>query len=216
MALTLELRQIEVKPGNCLILHDITWLQLEEILAEMGESRSSRIAYYQGTLEIQMPLPEHEKAKVLIGEFIKILLDELRIEWEPYGSTTFKREEMLAGIEPDDCFYIQNARLMIGMRTLDLSVDPPPDLAIEVDVTSRTEISAYTALGVGELWRYADRRLQILVLQGEEYVQVENSPTFPNLPVAEWIMQFLEMSQNEVASVVCRAFRQRVQEQLLL
>jgi len=214
MALTLELRQIEVKPGNCLTLHDVSWFQLEEILAEMGESRNSRIAYYQGTLEIQMPLPEHEKAKVLIGEFIKILLDELRMEWEPYGSTTFKREEMSAGIEPDDCFYIQNARLMIGMRPLNLSVDPPPDLAIEVDVTSRTEISAYTALGVLELWRYADNRLQILVLQGEEYVQVENSPTFPNLPVVEWIMQFLEMSQTEIASVVRRAFRQRVQEQL--
>ncbi|NJL88929.1 MAG: Uma2 family endonuclease [Coleofasciculaceae cyanobacterium SM2_1_6] len=213
---TLELRQIEVKPGNCLTLHDVSWQQFEQILTEMGDDRHAHIAYYQGNLEIQMPSPEHEKAKVLIGEFIKILLDELKMEWEPYGSTTFRREEMLAGIEPDDCFYIENARKMIGMRTLDLSVDPPPDLAIEIDVTSKTEISAYTALGVKELWRYADQKLQILQLQGKIYVEVKNSPTFPNLPVRELIMEFLEMSRTDLASVVRRGFRQRVQEQLLL
>jgi len=214
MALTLELRQIEVTPGNCLTLHHVSWAQFEEILGEMGDDRSSRIAYYHGNLEIQMPSPEHKKAKILIGEFIKILLDELNLEWEPYGSTTFRREEMLAGIEPDDCFYIQNARLMIGMRSLDLSVDPPPDLAIEIDVTSRTEISAYTTLGVKELWRYAHKNLQILLLQGQEYIEVENSPNFPDLPVREWILEFLEMSQIEISSVVRRRFRQRVQEQL--
>ena len=83
-------------------------------------------------------MPEHEKAKVIIGDLLKILLDELEIDWEPFGSTTFKRQDMMAGIEPDDCFYIQNAARMIGRESLDLTVDPPPDLAIEIDVTSKT------------------------------------------------------------------------------
>jgi Uma2 family endonuclease len=97
-----------------------------------------------------------------------------------------------------------------------VSVDPPPDLAIEVDVTSKTELSAYTALGVKELWRYAHKKLQILQLQGETYLEVKNSLIFPNLPVGEWIIEFLEMSETNLASVVRRGFRQRVQEQLLL
>ncbi len=216
MVLTLELKQIEVQPGNCLTLNNINWSKFEAILAEIGENRHSRIAYYQGTLEIRMPLPRHEKIKVLIHHFIVILCDELGSEWEPYGSTTFKKREMLAGIEPDDCFYIQNASQMIGMRSLNLSIDPHPDLALEVDVTSKTKISAYTALGVREIWRYENDNLQIWILQEGEYIQVENSPTFPNLPVISGISQFLEMSKTEISSTIRRDFRTWVKEQLII
>ena len=205
---TLQLRQIDVQPGQCLILREISWAEFEAILEELGEHRGARVAYYQGVLEIRMPLPEHEKAKIIIGEFVKILLDELEIDWEPYGSTTFKRQEMFAGLEPDDCFYIQNAARMIGQNRLNLSVDPPPDLAIEIDVTSKTQLSAYEALGVPELWCYADSQLQIFLLREGEYVQVKNSPTFGDLPVVEGILQFLKLSEIEGASAARRAFRQ--------
>ncbi|MDB9316103.1 MULTISPECIES: Uma2 family endonuclease [Cyanophyceae] len=205
---TLQLRQIDVQPGQCLILREINWGEFEAILEELGEHRGARVAYYQRVLEIRMPLPEHEKAKILIGEFVKILLDELEIDWEPYGSSTFKRQEMAAGLEPDDCFYIQNAARMIGKNRLNLSVDPPPDLAIEIDVTSKTQLSAYEALGVPELWCYADSQLQIFLLREGEYVQVENSPTFGDLPVIEGILQFLKLSEIEGASAARRGFRQ--------
>lgn len=205
---TLQLRQIDVQPGQCLILREISWAEFEAILEELGEHRGARVAYYQGVLEIRMPLPEHEKAKIIIGEFVKILLDELEIDWEPYGSTTFKRQEMAAGLEPDDCFYIQNAARMIGKNRLNLLVDPPPDLAIEIDVTSKTQLSAYVALGVPEFWCYADGQLQIFLLREGEYVQVKNSPTFGDLPVIEGILQFLKLSEIEGASAARRAFRQ--------
>ncbi len=113
MVFTLQLRQIDVSPGQCLTLRQIDWSDFEAILTELGDRRASRIAYFQGVLEIRMPLPEHEKAKIMIGEFVKILLDELEIDWEPYGSTTFKRPEMAAGIEPDDCFYPNFLLLLI-------------------------------------------------------------------------------------------------------
>ncbi|HEY9706176.1 MAG TPA: Uma2 family endonuclease, partial [Allocoleopsis sp.] len=138
------------------------------------------------------------------------------LEGEPYGSTTFKKREMLAGIEPDDCFYIQNASQMIGMRSLNLSIDHPPDLAIEVDVTSRTQINAYTALGVREIWRYENDNFQIWILQEGEYIQVENSPTFPNLPVRQGILRFLEMSKTEISSTIRRNFRTWVKKQLIM
>lgn len=214
MVVTLQLRQIDVQPGQCLTLREISWEEFEAILDEIGEHRAARVAYYQGVLEIRMPLPEHEKAKIVIGEFVKILLDELEMDWEPYGSTTFKRSEMAAGLEPDDCFYIQNARTMIGKQRLNLSIDPPPDLAIEIDVTSKTQLSAYVALGVPELWCYGDGKLQVFVLGEGEYVEVETSPTFGNLPVIEGILQFLKLSEIEGVSAARRAFRQWVREAL--
>jgi Uma2 family endonuclease len=134
---TLQLRQLDLPPGQRLLVHDVDWSEFEAILRELGNSRAARIAYSHGTLEIRMLLPKHEREKSILGDVVKILLEELEIDCECFGSTTFKRQEMSYGIEPDECFYIQNQRAMIGKERLDLSVDPPPDLAIEVDVKPR-------------------------------------------------------------------------------
>ncbi|MDZ8260445.1 Uma2 family endonuclease [Nostoc sp. ChiQUE01b] len=214
MVVTLQLCQIDVQPGQCLTLREITWAEFEAILDELGEHRAARVAYYQGVLEIRMPTPEHEVDKELIGDMVKILLDELELDWEPYGSTTFKRAEMAAGIEPDTCFYIQNARKMIGKRRINLSVDPPPDLAIEIDVISKTQLSGYVALGVPELWCYGDGKLQVFVLNQGEYIQVETSLIFENLPVIERILEFLQLSLTQGSSTARRAFRLWVREAL--
>ncbi len=211
---TLQLKQIRVTPGERIILEDVSWQLFEAILNELGEHRGSRVAYSQGTLEIMAPLPEHERAKVIIGDLVKVLLDELDRNWECLGSTTFKRKDLSAGIEPDDCFYIQNYQLMIGKDRIDLTVDPPPDLAIEIDVTSRTKISAYQALKVPEIWRYENRNLEINLLQGEEYVKSETSPTFPHFPITELIPQFVEMARTTGTSSAIRNFRQWVREQI--
>ena len=90
-----------------------------------------------------MPLPKHEREKSLLGDLVKILLEELGLDCECFGSTTCKRQAMNFGIEPDQCFYIQNHHTMIGKDRLNLAIDPPPDLAIEVDVTSQTQVEAY-------------------------------------------------------------------------
>lgn len=209
---TLQLRQLSVPPGHRVLFHDVSWQEFEAILEELGEKRAARLAYSKGTLEIRVPLPEHEVNKETIGDMVKILLEELEMERECFGSTTFKREDMVAGIEPDNCFYIQNHAQMIGRDRLDLTVDPPPDLAIEVDVTSKTQVSAYEALGVPEIWRYENRKLQIYVLQAGKYVESQTSPTFPNFPVIEGISRFLEMSRTMGTSQALRAFRKWVRE----
>src|SRR3989454_1229956 len=176
---TLQLRQLHVPPGQRLLIEDVTWADFEAIVEELGEHRGTRVAYSQGVLEIVSPLPAHEKAKVIISDLVKILLDELDMPWESLGSTTFRREEMAAGIEPDDCFYIQHQAEMVGKDRIDLTVDPPPDLVIEIDVTSTTALQAYKALQVPELWRYHNRALQIFVLRDGTYVASPMSPTFP-------------------------------------
>lgn len=208
----LQLRQLVVNPGQRVELQDLDWHEFEAILTELGDQRSSRIAYSHGVLEIRMPSPKHEKAKVLVGDMVKILLEELDWDNECFGSSTFKREDMKTGIEPDDCFYIENAAQMIGKERLDLTVDPPPDLAIEVDVTSKTGLEAYQALGVPELWRVEDGGLRISVLQNGQYQDASFSPHFPNFPIVEGISEGLNRSQTQGRSQALKAFRRRVRE----
>jgi len=214
MVVQLQLKQLELTPGQRIVLRDVNWQQFEDILEELGDHRGSRLAYFKGTLEIVAPLPKHEQAKVVISYLLTTLLDELDMNWEPLGSTTFKRKEMQAGIEPDDCFYIQNHALMIGRERIDLSVDPPPDLALEIDVTSKTQLSAYEALRVPEIWRYEKGKLQINLLRDGQYIESQKSLTFPNFPVIEGISHFLEMSRTTGTRPALKAFRQRAKEQL--
>jgi Uma2 family endonuclease len=215
MPVKIAIAQIQVIPGQRVTLDNISWQEFEEILEDLGEHRHSHIAYYRGVLEFRMPLPGHERAKVLIGDLLKITLDELGLEWESLGSSTFKSQVMQAGIEPDDCFYIQNYQAMIGKQRLDLTVDPVPDLAIEVDLTSATQISAYEALGVPEIWCYKKGKLEISVLENGQYIKALTSKVFPDLPVIEGISLFLEKSGELPMSALRREFRQWLKNYLV-
>jgi Uma2 family endonuclease len=212
--ITLRLQQIRVPPGQRILLEAISWHEFEAIVEELGEHRGSRLAYSKGTLEIVSPLPEHEKARVVMSDLLKILLDALDMPWESLGSTTFRREGMAAGIEPDDCFYIQHQATMVGKERIDLAVDPPPDLVIEIDVTSTTALQAYEALQGPERWRYHNRALQIFVLRDGTYVLSLGSPTFPHMPIVEGVTQFVEMSRTAGTAPALRAFRQWVREHI--
>jgi Uma2 family endonuclease len=194
------------------LFHEVSWQEFELILDELGEHRSARVAYDNGTLEIMTPLPEHEAAKEIIGDLVKALLEELDIEFLTLGSTTYKNQAMLKGIEPDQCFYIQNELAIRGKKRLDLSVDPPPDLALEIDITSRTHPNIYQALGVPELWRFEQDKLQINFLQAGKYIVSPNSMIFPKIPLVEVIPQYLEQSKTAGRNTTMKAFRQWVRE----
>lgn len=209
---TLQLRQLVVQPGQRIQLQDVNWAEFEAILAELGDRRSNRIAYFQDILEIYMPLPEHEVDSELIGDLVKIILEELDINNECFGSTTFKRKNMKAGVEPDQSFYIENYALMIGKRRIDLTIDPPPDLAIEIDVTSITSVEAYQALGVPELWRFEEGQLSISQLQNGVYQDSPTSAHFPQFDLAQLVEQMITQAQIEGRSRTLKAFRQRVRE----
>ncbi|MDZ8050402.1 MAG: Uma2 family endonuclease [Aulosira sp. ZfuVER01] len=210
----LKLNQLIVPVGHQLLIKNISWSAYKNILAELGERHNYRISYSQGMLEIMAPLPEHEVAKVIIGDLVKALLEELNIEFWSLGSTTFDQEKMDAGVEPDDCFYIQNEAAVRGKDRIDLSVDPPPDLAIEIDITSRTRFNNYEVLGVPELWRWKGTRLEINVLINGKYVTSTASATFPNLPIAQLIPEYLMRSKSEGRNAAMKAFRAWVREQI--
>lgn len=181
--------QLQLAPGSAVTIPNVNWQEFESILQELGENRSARVAYSQGTLEIMVPLPEHEKPKDLISDIVKILLKRTGRRYEPFGSTTFKRDT--AGVEPDACFYIQNYQRMISRRRLEPD-DPPPDLAIETDVTSKTTLDAYLAIAVPEIWIYDSGRLTIYLLGDGHYIKSDSSPTFPNVPLTQIIPATVE------------------------
>jgi Uma2 family endonuclease len=210
----LELQQIIVNPGQQMLLKDISWQKLENILEEMGERRAARISYSDGWLEIMVPLPEHEKDKELLGDLVKLLLDKLEIDFEPFGSTTLKNERMRQAVEPDTSFYIQNQAAVIGKSRIDLNIDPPPDLAIEIDITSRTTFDNYQILGVPELWRYQQQGLEIFLLQEGKYIKSQSSPNFPNIPIIELVNEYVRQCLTIGRSQAMRNFRNWVKENL--
>jgi Uma2 family endonuclease len=182
--------QIQLAPGSIVTIPNVSWQEFEAILQELGEKRSARIAYSNYTLEIMVPLPEHELPRDLISDIVKVLLKASKRRYQPFGSTMFKRQGS-AGVEPDACFYIQNYQQMIGRRRLE-PTDPPPDLAIETDVTSKTTLEAYIAIAVPELWVYNGRTLRIYLLQNGDYIESKTSPTFPDFEIGQRIAQVVD------------------------
>ena len=182
--------QMRLAPGSVVTIPNVSWQEFELILDELGEHRAARIAYSQNTLEIMVPLPEHERPKDIISDIIKVLLKRAGRRYEPFGSTTFKREG-IAGVEPDACFYIQNYQRMVGRRRLQPD-DPPPDLAIEIDVTSRTTLDAYKDIGFPEVWIYDRTGLRFYLLRNGEYVESKTSPNFPQLSLTKLISTTVE------------------------
>jgi Uma2 family endonuclease len=193
------------------VFHNISWPAYEQILAALGESRSSRLTYDQGTLEITMPLEEHESATRLIELFIRILVEEFGLKIKTMGSTTLNRPDLERGAEPDNCYYIQNQPLVAGKK-VDLNTDPPPDLIVEVDITHTDidKLNLYASMGVPEFWRYNGQVLRIYQLLDRQYIEVENSPTF-SWVIKEPLYKFLEEAKfDEVrASKVFRAWAQQ-------
>ena len=182
--------QMQLAPGSVVTIPNVSWQEFELILHELGEHRAARIAYSQNTLEIMVPLPEHERPKDIISDIIKILLKRTGRIYEPFGSTTFTQDG-IAGVEPDACFYIQNYQRTISRRRLEPG-DPPPDLALEIDVTSKTTLNAYKDIGFPEIWVYDSGRLKIYLLSNGEYIESNDSPTFPQLPLNQMISPTVE------------------------
>ena len=191
------------------VLHNISWQQFENLLVDLGESRAARVAYDDGTLEIMTPLPEHEYYKEALGDAIKDIAEVLDQDYESLGSTTWKREIKKAGVEPDNCFYFQNEPKIRGKLEYDLNQDPPPDLALEIDVTSKSisRFSIYARLGVPEIWCYDSGELKIYQLQDEGYIEVETSQIFPTLPVQE-LPALIEQYRPQGRRAMRRAVRE--------
>jgi Uma2 family endonuclease len=164
------------------VLDRIQWDTFERLLADRGDRSAPRLAYSGGTIEIMSPSEEREEFNRALARFAEILCEEAEVEWRNLGSLTLKRDDLSRAVEPDSCFYIQNEP-RVRRKKIDLTVDPPPDLVVEIDLTSSSldRFPIYAALGVPEIWRYTGRAFGTPILMGGQYADAERSLAFPFL-----------------------------------
>lgn len=203
----IPIASLEISQGSHLLIADITWAQYEDLYTAWGEERRiPRLNYCQGTLEIMSPLPAHGRPHRIIADIVKTLLDAEDRPWEDFGSTTFKKPPE-AGLEPDTCFYIQNAERVRALLRVNLDVDPPPDLAIESDLTSKTTLAAYATIGIPEVWIYENAHLTVYLLVENTYQRSTISRVFPSVAVTQLIPEWVQRAMEKGTSTMLRELR---------
>ncbi|MFP4299464.1 MAG: Uma2 family endonuclease [Spirulinaceae cyanobacterium] len=194
-------------PAGTLLHFPGTVADYEQILAQLEDRAATRLRFRDNQIWLMSPLPEHGKEIAIIVDIVKAILNQQNRDWESFHPITL-RYGNTAGLEPDACFYIQNYQAILGKRRLDLSVDPPPDLAIEIDVTAFTRIEDYLPLAIPEVWIYKAKQLNIYRLENNRYLPTETSQVFPNLAIKPTIEQYVNRSWEVGSSVALRELRQ--------
>ena len=169
-----------------LVLHDVSWEEYEAVLDKLVDPAGLRIAYDDGTLQIMTTSAEHEKYARFLERLITVIQLRKRLTILSFGSATMRKRKKTKGNEPDACFYVQSAPLIGNRVDVDFEIDPPPDVAVEIDLhrDSISKFSIYAGLGVAEIWRYDGNRLKIDLLEGEDYVSSNQSRALPMLTSA--------------------------------
>jgi Uma2 family endonuclease len=204
---------IDMAPGDELILRFRTWDDYENLLARRQDKAALRIRYNSATQELRImsPLPAHGKNTDILSDLIKALLRHQGKDWEAFTPITLKRANQ-QGVEPDYCFYIQNRQRILGKERIDLEIDPPPDLVIEVDLSSTTKAEDYQAIASTELWIYRESYLLIYHFDGQQYQESQTSSNFPNIDLKKLIPQYVERGWQVGSSVAVREFEQFLKE----
>ncbi len=213
MLITVNEDTIALSAGNEVIFPHQTWDDYERLLKLRQEKSIPKLSFNAKTQEIRLmsPLPSHGKRIDTLRDLIKILLRRKGKDWDCFDPITLKIPPQ-AGVEPDTCFYIENRQAILGKERIDLTIDPVPDLAIEVDFTSITDIGAYEILKIPELWIYRQGVLKIYLLEGESYQNGAVSRLFPEINIKEILPKYVELGWNEGSSVALRQFEQSFHE----
>ncbi len=198
------------------MLYGIDWKTYTGLLRVLQSDRRFRLTYDRGVLEIMAPLLQHEEPAYLLGRFIDVLTEEFNLPVRAGRTVTLRRRRRRRGLEPDSCYWIASAARLQGKTTLDLRVDPPPDLAIEVDVTSSSldRMSIYAVLGVPEVWRLSGDGFTFNVLEKGRYQVRSNSLAFPRLASTDLVPFLMLHGQTDITDIV-RQFRAWVRQNLL-
>ena len=196
-----------------IVLNDVSWATF---LALSKEASGGRLTYDRGRLEITSPSYEHENVKGLIGRLVEVYTEELGIDISTAGSTTLSREDLDRGIEPDECYYVAGAGRIRGQDDIDLKLDPPPDLAIEVDIlrSSINKLAVCAAIGIAEVWRYDGSAVEVYVLQGDaSYARSQARVAFEKFPLDE-LNRLLQHRGTHSETQIARNFRQWIRDRV--
>jgi len=199
---------------SVLIQHGVSWNEYEELLAAVGEASGLRISFEDGTLQIMTLSQRHEKYSTLIERMVDRLSSFLRVKVLFYGSATMRKREKQKGVEPDACFYIQNASLVGTKDEIDFNTAPPPDVVVEIDLhhDSISKFPIYAALGVPEFWRYDGNVLIIYLLRDGQYQLSDVSESLPLLTAAV-LTKFLARTSKEDQYEILLAFEEWLKAQ---
>lgn len=206
------MQQVITRQRQQIVIPNVDWREYARQLRFFADRPGYRLTYDRGTLEIMSPLLAHDNGAYLLGRFVDVLTEELNLPVKAGRSTTFRRRRRRQGIEPDNSYWIANELPMRGKRDVDLRIDPPPDLCIEIDVTNSSldRMGIYAALGVPEVWRLETDRLQFNVLQANhQYALAANSLAFAHLTPAD-LLSFLTLRDQQDDTSVVRLFREWV------
>ncbi|MFM9263881.1 Uma2 family endonuclease [Tychonema sp. BBK16] len=200
---------ISLAPGDELILRFRTWEDYEALLARREDKAGLRIRYSSKTQEIRImsPLPRHGNQADLLADLVKALLRHIGKDWQSFTPITLKRINR-QGIEPDYCFYIDNRADILGKERIDLETDPPPDLAIEIDLTCTTKPEDYEAIAPLELWVYRQSQLSIYQFDSQQYRESQISCWFPGYDLKTLIPQYCDRGWQIGSSVAVREFEE--------
>lgn len=195
-------------PGAVLTLSEVPWQEYDALTEELMGDRTVQLTYDSGRLEIMTLSPEQEKPVHLLPYLIMVLAEACNLDYLSYGSSTIRKRKNAKGTEPDDCFYFGDFKRVSGNRTIDRSVDPPPDLAFEMDITSGSigKFPIYAALEVPELWRHSGQHPTFYRLAEDGYDEITHSDQFPFL-TPDIVFAFLQQGEAEGTIAMIRAFR---------
>jgi Uma2 family endonuclease len=198
-------------PEQKVILENSSWETYQRLLAENQDNGGTHFIFDSGRLEIMVLSSKHEKLSRTMAVMVEVIAEELGIDIANFGSTTFKNQELNRGFEPDSSFYIQNEERVTGKEELDLAVDPPPDLIIEVDITSPSlnGFPIFAAFGVAEVWRYQNGQVTFYKLEAGQYVETKQSLAFSKI-TSDFITKFVDVSQQVKRTVWLRQMREAV------
>lgn len=198
---------VEIVQEHRVVLHGISWKTYECLLWDHADRSAPRFTYDRGELEIVTLLPRHERYKRAIESLVLAVAEELDIDLYSLGSTTFRREDLERGLEPDSCFYLEHHADVDLKDRIDPGVDPPPDLVIEITSPAVPKVPIYAQMGVPEVWLYDGGRMRFLLLGGDEYTESAESRALPGV-TADALTEILEEGKG-LANV---AWMRRVRE----
>lgn len=197
--------RIELPPGGVVKL-PCTWEEYEQLESSRGKSSLPRMKYRNGEILLMAPLPEHGKSASVLANVVEALLDQAQCDYDSFTPITMKLPQQ-GGIEPDYCFYINNWQSVRGKRRIDWETDPPPDLVIEVDITSYSEVNDYLPFSVPEVWLLKHDRLHIYQLGLKEYVMSAESQHFSGINLQAMVAECLRIAYERNTSAAMRYLR---------
>jgi len=186
-----------------------TWQEYQTLCEQRGDDSIPRLKYRSGEVLLMSPLPKHGRDVSLIADIIKVLLDSTGCEYDSFTPVTMQLPEE-SGIEPDYCFYIDHWQAVSGKERIDWRNDPPPDLVLEIDITSYSDVQDYLPYRVPEVWLFRNQHLLIYQLQGDEYGITSQSQYFPEVNLSQIVARCLEIAYQRNTSAAIRDLRQQL------